>query len=666
MRRSATPDRQVGGPSPAARTAPEAAQILLPVWGQSYVHQFLHFGLPTLLSPGNLPYVAARLPCQLVVLTSSEDCASLTDSPLMSRVRAAGCGLQVRPIDHLITHTNQSTTITLAITEAIVASGPEMLKTCFFLTVSDYIYAVGSLQSVMDLMLSGSSAVLVGNFQVAGESALPSLCRTLEWAGQTPVLPPRQLMGWALTHLHPATVANTVNIPFNHNAHTNRLFWRVDDTTVLGRFYLRHPICVRPETTDFLIGSSLDYSFIPEMCPSGNVAAITDSDEYLVVEMQPADHEAALLRFGPLPPKSLAKSLAEWTTREQRANVADVHVFHSQEIPASRTEVVRQEADDFVAAVAGRLKSRPRPHRGHTYWKGAIAAFWAARAPTYRTRPLDHVYGVEQMSWLSRCWRRREAIVFGQPPAVHPWDHKWPDFAAIRAELDAATKPPGARLLLVADRPTLLSVSLSSGAQIERIRTESIARNPPLSASAVGAPFQACLVELAVGEVNSAKLLLERVGRYVSPGGRVLVLTNLTHTNAARLAALSSPLLDLVGQRLVARNSVRQAVGRASRFLHHLAGGQPWLGLPLAIGLGPFILVASLVGNALSVRGQRGHRLAVRGYSSMVMVFQVAPHDEQPTVAVEERPESDQADLAGPAKMNGTDSGDNVVLEGAT
>ena len=63
---------------------------------------------------------------------------------------------------------------------------------------------------------------------------------------------------------------------------------------MMGRFYLMHMLCVRPEILDFVIGSSCDYSFIPEMCPSGNVEVIRDSDEYLVVELQPRRHEAGL------------------------------------------------------------------------------------------------------------------------------------------------------------------------------------------------------------------------------------------------------------------------------------------------------------------------------------------------------------------------------------
>ena len=162
---------------------------------------------------------------------------------------------------------------------------------------------------------------MVGNCQVVLEDALPWLREpasnreALAWFCSR-----GELMQWALNHLHPPLLANTVNIPFSHNSHTNRLFWRVDGNTMLGRFYLMHMLCVRPEISDFVIGSSCDYSFIPEMCPSGNVDVITDSDEYLVIEMQPRRHEQAFLRPGPLQPRELAASLNEWTTPAHREN----------------------------------------------------------------------------------------------------------------------------------------------------------------------------------------------------------------------------------------------------------------------------------------------------------------------------------------------------------
>jgi hypothetical protein len=38
-----------------------AIQVILPVWGYSLRPQFLECGLPTLLAPGNVPGVAARI-----------------------------------------------------------------------------------------------------------------------------------------------------------------------------------------------------------------------------------------------------------------------------------------------------------------------------------------------------------------------------------------------------------------------------------------------------------------------------------------------------------------------------------------------------------------------------------------------------------------------------
>src|SRR6202035_1361833 len=188
----------------------------------------------------------------------------------------------------------------------------------------------------------GASGVVAGNFQIVAEDAIPLLRRRIDPASTSIVLSPRELVSWSLAHLHPATVANMVNFGLSHNAHTNRLFWRVDESTLIGRFYLMHMIAIRPEVTDFVVGASCDYSFIPEMCPSGNVVALTDSDDYLVVEMQPRRHASKSLLPGPIEAKPLAESLSEWTTAQHRGNIAHTLVYHAAEPPAQLAETVKQ------------------------------------------------------------------------------------------------------------------------------------------------------------------------------------------------------------------------------------------------------------------------------------------------------------------------------------
>src|SRR5580704_9695749 len=113
------------------RSPPKAATLLLPVWGYSYVRQFLECGLPTLLAPGNVPAVAAALPTEFVILTSADDESFIVEHPAFKQLDSI-CKTTIHPIDHLITDGNYSTTITLAFTEAVREVGEDMVDTCFF------------------------------------------------------------------------------------------------------------------------------------------------------------------------------------------------------------------------------------------------------------------------------------------------------------------------------------------------------------------------------------------------------------------------------------------------------------------------------------------------------------------------------------------------------
>ena len=106
-----------------------------------------------------------------------------------------------------------------------------ILDVCFFFLVADYIVADGSLANVIKRMRHGTSAVAVGNFQVARESTLPWLQERLAGNELSLSMQPREMMQWAMNNLHPLTLANVVNLPFNHNSDSNRLFWRIDGNT---------------------------------------------------------------------------------------------------------------------------------------------------------------------------------------------------------------------------------------------------------------------------------------------------------------------------------------------------------------------------------------------------------------------------------------------------
>ena len=505
------------------RSPPKAIQLLVPVWGTFFTSQFLEISLPTLLSPGNLPALAKALPCKLVLLTSSTDAADLKDHAAIHYLRSV-CDVEINVIDDLITGDNYSTTITFAYARAVRAAGDAMLDTCFFFMISDYIVADGSLANVLARMQDGCSGIVAGNFQVVEESAKTSFFKIFDSSKPSMTVRSRELMRWALEHLHPMTLANMVNFPLCHTTHTNRLFWRVDDNTLIGRFYLMHMICIRPEIGDFVIGSSCDYSFIPEMCPSGNVHVLTDSDDYLVVEMQKRTHERHLVRFGSVKQTVLAASLAEWATATHRKNAHSAVVFHASDLPPQCDESVA-ESGVYIDKIERSLPS-PQPHRNHPYWLGAMAAHeWAVAQREKSAMPLTAVDLLELHATGLTWWLYKiRNFIYGRPPNVRPWHPRWPDY---RMFLNLARRyfaGKGGRLLVLSTAPAAFANFLggisSSSVSLDLNYFLTMNRNqyqPMLKA------FDGCLLVLGETQIGRMHELLRRIKPLFAGKGTLVV-----------------------------------------------------------------------------------------------------------------------------------------------
>src|SRR5580704_15799440 len=136
------------GSSPQVRPPPTAVKLLLPIWGYRYITQFLEFGLPTLLAPGNIPAVAASLPCEFLLMTSAADAPIVKEHPAWRKLEAT-CAARIELIDDLITDGNHSTTITLAFSRGMRAAGAKMPDTCFVNICADYLFSDHALENVL-------------------------------------------------------------------------------------------------------------------------------------------------------------------------------------------------------------------------------------------------------------------------------------------------------------------------------------------------------------------------------------------------------------------------------------------------------------------------------------------------------------------------------------
>jgi hypothetical protein len=493
--------------------------LLMPVWGYQFIGRFLEFCLPTLLAPNNIPAIARAKPCRFVLLSSVADEPIIRSHPAWQKLERH-CACEIRSIDDLITQGNHTATITLAFERVLRQSGDAMRDTCFIFLMSDYLVADGSLKTVLRKIETGAGVVLAGNFQIIAEDAAPLLRQRLDLGSHEIVLPPRDLVRWSLAHLHPATVANIVNFGLIHNAHSNRLFWRVDENCLIGRFYLMHPIAIHPETSDFVVGSSWDYSFVPELCPSGNIAALTDSDDYLVVELQRRDYEWENLRPGPVVAAELAQSLAEWTIDYHRRNVTQTVVFHAADRPEDLAQFIAR-SDAFVETVRQSLAAPALSHRRHPYWVGSIAV---NRRRSHR--PL----GKEDWSFLlsekagQSSLRRLRAKLFGSPPEVTRLHPLWPDYRLPLKALNDILSSNGRVLLVAQDAEPFAPWIVRTTGDAVTLNSDHLLQLTHVQYSELAGAFDACVLLCDDAMLDQSDALIEHIGPLLKAKGRLILM----------------------------------------------------------------------------------------------------------------------------------------------
>lgn len=506
----------------------KAIKILLPVWGSQYVQHFLEFCLPSLLAKGNLPDLAKDLACEFQFLTTRASESLIKDHPGFARLTAI-CPVSFHFIDHLVTARNYSTTLTLAYTEAVRVAGQEMLRTCFIFLTSDYIMAMNSLASVLAEIKAGVNAVLVGNFQVIAEQALPQLKSQLGNKPDLIELDSKQMLSWAFKYLHPVTIANIVNNPLSHSEKTNRLFWQVNKDTLLGRFYLMHMIAIWPEVDDFLISGPCDYSFVPEMCPSGKISVITDSDRYCVIEAQPLNHEADSLRPGEANIQELANSLSEWATQRHRENSSHSIVFHASDLPANLKDTIEQ-ADSYINHLNRKLRPKAQPYRHHPYWLGAITAFKEAKGQALNKKER---YWLEGKNQTFAIWLRYiQNLVFGSAPNVYLWHPRFADYQFVLNKLQPVLEDQQKAAIVISEIPTPFTLMLARrGENFYRAETSVFLKNNPDIYSSYCNRFDICLLELAPADLGRAKNILDRLFPLMKKNSTILL-----HVNTGQLA----------------------------------------------------------------------------------------------------------------------------------
>ncbi len=441
------------------------AKVLLVVWGESYIDRFAALSLPCLLAPGNLPALASGCELEFLVLTTTRGAEYFQTHPELRRLHDC-CPVRFIRIDDLVSEGVYGVTLTLAFTRGIADSGDEMTSTHFVFLNADFMLADGSLNSLLGHIRAGHGCVLAPSFRAIAEDVEPLFRALANSGGGVVAMPPREMVRISLDHLHSTTVAKTVNQSLLQTMHPNQFYWRVDADTMIGRFFLIFMLCIKPERTFGKANSFCDYGFVPEMCPSGRITVLSDSDDFFMLEAQGRFQESSHLCLGPQSPDGVIASLGEWTTKEHRFIADHDLVFHAKNLPSN--------IEQYKAAAARHIEGIKRAlppalgHENHAYWVNGLATWRAQRHRAGETSippeaaghapVMPTVVSAESHAPLSiphsRTWRSivRSWLV-GKRPKLRVWHHEWADYRMLREEL-AALDAAGNDLLVAYARET--------------------------------------------------------------------------------------------------------------------------------------------------------------------------------------------------------------------
>lgn len=417
-------------------------KFLTAIWGERYIERFCSLSLPSFLASGNLPSLAESTELEVVIMTRETDKPHFETNSAFLRLRGICC-VRFVPIDDLITSGAYGVTLTLAYARPIIACGEDMLNTHFVFMNADFVLADGSLRSLGRHIHDGRSIVLGPSYRAIAEEVEPTLETLLDRHSAVLEVSPRDLVRLSLPHPHRTTVAKTMNQQAFCSTHPNQLFWQVDQNTVLGRYFLIFMLCLKPERVMRKVNCFCDYSFIPELCPSGDEVAMGDSDDFFMLELQNRTQESFMLRQGVLPYRKIAASLQQWTTAEHRRVASHDIVFHSDDLP-ERLPEAKREANLAVESIRQFLGT-PKSHVNHHYWVMGVEAWKGCRqqqglpceAPElapYRLGLLEHYrLGKHNLrrhvreivrQWV-QAWRPVEHLVINEPSSSSTTSSHW-------------------------------------------------------------------------------------------------------------------------------------------------------------------------------------------------------------------------------------------------
>jgi hypothetical protein len=397
-------------------------RIITYAWGETYVGELLSITLPALLAPGNLPYVASVVPCELVVLTEHASFPTILSDPTVRRIQQL-CRVRLVEIDDLIPARDQyGMALTYVLHRGFEDLGDSVTDTWLLFLNADFVLADGSLRNLVRRLAEGKRLVASPSYCVEAEEVIPQLLEHVDPYSRALSIPPRKMASLVLRHLHNTIRGKTVNQAAVGIRYMDQFYWRVDQTALLGHQMPIAIVGMRPERNLSEPNSYWDYGLIREYCPTTEHFVIGDSDEFLMLELRREEVlKDWILRNWP-EPSEIARDLRSFLTAYQKEMVRYPLTLHSADLPTQLNDA-RAKLWAYIESIFAHMPTVLPSHLNHPQWEYHWSRFMEARhkylstrlgSATEKSEPPESLSEIDKVWWkldgLTKyyAWRRAE------------------------------------------------------------------------------------------------------------------------------------------------------------------------------------------------------------------------------------------------------------------
>ena len=396
-------------------------RIIAYAWGEKYLDLMLSFTLPALLAPGNLPYVAAKAPCQVVILTEERFFSRVASHPVVAQVKSF-CDVRLVSLDDLIAVPDKyGMALSYVLHRGFADLGEEMTNSWQIFLNADFILADGSLRALLPHLARGKRIVASPSYCVNEAAVIPELRQRIDPHTLALTLPPREMAAMVLRHRHNTIRGKTVNQRAISMLIMDQFYWEANRDTLLG---FQMPIAVvglRPQRYLREPIAYWDHGLMREFCPDADVCVLGDSDEFLMLELRSEDTAAEQLSLGWPTPAQIASRMIVFLTPYQREYLNYPLTLHAGDLPAD-VEESRAKLKAFIDEVFAFVPDVLPSHRNHPQWQYHLPGFTRSRHDslskqlglrTTRAPPPDTLTELDQAWWrldgLEKIYPRQRA-----------------------------------------------------------------------------------------------------------------------------------------------------------------------------------------------------------------------------------------------------------------